>query len=479
MKIYLLNPPFIKGFCRGVRGVGEAARGGTRYYPIGLSYATGLLEEAHNVRLLDAQAREWEIKEVLEDVLSFNPDIIIVDSNFSSLNNDISVANELKKKTGALCIMVGPPTSQYPDNILSSGIDIVARYEYEFTLKDIVDNIEINKGFESVKGISYNNKGVVVHNSERELASSEELDSLPFVSKVYKEHLRIQDYFLSSSFYPVVQLFTGRGCPNKCTFCSWPVTYSGRKYRPRSIKNVLDEFEYISKELPEVEEIFIEDDTFTVNQQRVLNFCDEYIKRNLSIPWSCNSRATLDIETMKKMKKANCRLLICGFESGSDNILKNIKKGVNVEKIKLFTKNAKNAGLLVHGDIIIGLPGESMETIKETKKLIKETRPHILQVLIPQPIPGTELYDWCKSNNYLLTEDPTTYIDENGFQKSVISYPNLSNDDIICQAGEILKNYYMTPKYIPLFFDQIMRANSLKELKRLFYSSMMFLQFVW
>jgi anaerobic magnesium-protoporphyrin IX monomethyl ester cyclase len=478
MKIYLLNPPFYKGFSRSVRGVGEATRGGTLYLPICLSYAASMLEELYEVQLIDAQARNWNIEDIMKDISSFKPNLIVVDTNFSSLNNDLEIAQRLKKHSGVTTIIVGPPASQYPEKIINSGIDIVARYEYDFTLKEIAENIEKGMDLSEIEGISYKTEnGNIIHNPIRKFTSSEDLDKIPFVSKIYKKYLNINDYFLSSSFYPMVQIFTGRGCPNRCAFCSWPKTLMGTKYRSRSTDNVLDEFEYIENEYSIIKEIVIEDDTFTVNKKRVLEFCEKYIQRKLSIVWSCNARATLDYETMREMKNANCRLLICGYESGSDEILKNINKGITVDQIKNFANNARKASLLVHGDFIIGLPGENKETIDMTKKIISYSKPDILQVLIPQPIPGTDLYDWCSNKGYLLTKDPNNYLDEYGYQKSIVSYPQMSHNYIKSEADSILKKYYLSFNYVPIAFRQIFRKNGHLEAKRLFSSAKMFIKY--
>ncbi|MFC1962781.1 B12-binding domain-containing radical SAM protein, partial [Chloroflexota bacterium] len=313
MRIYLLNPPFLPRFVRCGRWQGAVARSRTLYYPLWLAYATGLLEEQYNnvVKLVDAPAWGWDKAEVMRDVETFEPDLIVIDSNFSSLSNDIYMARLLKEKVKkARTVLVGPPTSQFPDNILGDkGIDIVARFEFDFTLTDITEAIKTDKDFDNIKGISYKRNGTVTHNANREFTSSEDLDRIPFVSKVYKRHLNIKDYFLGQTLYPVIQIFTGRGCPNRCTFCSWPETLMGRKHRMRSVGNIVDEFEYIKEELPEVREIFIEDDTFTIDKRRIKGFCEELERRKLKVIWSCNARANLDYQTMKMMKEAGCRLL--------------------------------------------------------------------------------------------------------------------------------------------------------------------------
>ena len=358
-------------------------------------------------------------------------------------------------------------------------MDIVARFEADFTIKEVADRMERGEGFGDVEGISYRRNGEIIHNPNREFTSSADLDEIPFVSKVYKKHLNIRDYFLGQSLYPEVQIFTGRGCPNQCTFCSWPQTLMGREYRVRSISNVLDELEWIRDNL-DIKEVFFEDDTFTISKNRVLEFCKDYKERGLGITWSCNARAdTLDLKTMKEMKKANCRLLIAGYESGSNEILKNIKKGFTVEQIKTFAKNARKARLLVHGDFIIGLPGESKKTIEISKKLMKEVKPDILQVSVASPFPGTEFYVWCKKNGYLLTDDPNEFLDGQGHQKAIISYPELTSEEMVKEVDEMLKGYYLSLNYVPLAFRQVLRRKGFDEARRLWYSVRMFLGYIW
>lgn len=480
MKIYLLNPPYFQHFGRGARWQ-DTGRGGTLYYPIWLAYATAILEEKHEVKLIDAPAKNWSRADVIKDIGSFNPDLLVIDSSFPSLNNDIEVAESIKERYIDLTIiLVGPPASQFPEKILqSNGIDIVARWEYDFTLKELADNYEqLKDNIKEIKGISYKLKGDVIHNPDRPFSTSEDLDKIPFVSKVYKKYLNIEDYFLGQSLYPEVQIFTGRGCPNSCTFCSWPQTLMGRKYRHRSVSNLLDELKWIENNLS-VKEVFFEDDTFTLNKKRVLEFCKGYKNRGLKTVWACNARVdSLDLETMRAMKKANCRLLIAGYESGSPDILRNVKKGITVEQIKEFAFNAKKTRLLVHGDIIFGLPGETKETIEMTKRLVKEIKPDVLQVAVASPFPGTEFYDWCKHKDCLLTYDPNEYLDDFGHQKAIISYSELSNEEMVKIVNSMLKEYYLSLNYVPLAINQVFRKNGINEFKRLYFSAKMFLGYV-
>jgi radical SAM superfamily enzyme YgiQ (UPF0313 family) len=481
MRIYFLNPPFLPHFVRCGRWQGASARSGGMDYPKWLAYATGVAEQSfEHVRLADAPARKWDYSEVIEDVQKFKPDLLVVDSNFSSLENDIQITESLKNAIGNVTtVLVGPPVSQFADEILShEGIDLIASFEFDFTIKEIAEALRDGTDFTDIKGISYKKEGQIIHNPIRPYTTSEDLDSMPFVSDVYKRHLDIKDYFLSQSLYPEVQIFTGRGCPNRCTFCSWPVTLMGKKYRSRSAKNIVDEFEYIAKKLPEVKEIFIEDDSFTISTKLVRDVCQELIRRKINIVWSCNSRATLDYETLKLMKNAGCRLVIVGYESGSDETLLTIKKGVNTQQMRSFTKSAKKAGLLVHGDFIIGLPGETKETAEQTLQFIKELKPHILQVAVATPLPGTEFYNYVKEKGYITIDDLKDSIDENGYQKCIISYPDFTKNDIEFYVDKALKSYYLSPSFVPVAFSNVLRRNGIHELESMFKSAGTFLKYI-
>lgn len=478
MRIYLLNPPFIEGFVRYGRWQGVVARGGTLYYPTWLSYATGVLEkEDHEVRLVDAVAWKWNKKRVLEDARKFQPDLAVVDSNFSSLQNDINIAKRLKNQTGTASVLVGPPTSQFPEKILNSGIDSVARYEYDFTLRDLAEALENEGKLETIMGISYRKNGKVFHNENR-FTSSKDLNEIPFVSKVYREHLNVKDYFLNHALYPMVQIFTARGCPYSCTFCSWPQTFMGRKHRARTVENVADEFEFVADKLPEVNEIFIEDDTFVIDRKRVRQLCEELKRRKIDITWSCQSRADLDYGTMKAMKEAGCRLLDVGYESGNDQILNNINKGITTNQLRLFTKNAYKSGLKILADFVMGFPGETKQTIEQTIGFIRQIKPDLLQVAVATPIPGTEFYEWCNENGYLLTENLEESLDEKGLQKCIVSYPWLTNRDIEVFVDKALKEYYVSFSYIPIAIKRIFRENGLQELKVAIKSAKAFFKYV-
>ena len=480
MKIYLLNPPFIQRFSRSMRWQ-EVGRAGTIYYPIWLSYAAGLLEkEGHKIRLLDAPAEGHQLKQVIQDIRCFSPDMIVIDTSFASLKNDINIAREIKLyKQDSLIVGVGPPTSQFANRMLKSGFDIVARYEYDWTLAELAKTVENGRPLNNVLGISYKRCKKIIHNPNRPFSTGKKLNELPFVSMVYAHHLNIYNYFLSSSLYPEVQIFASRGCPYQCTFCCWPQTFMGRVNRRRSVTNVLEELIWIRKNLRQVKEIVFEDDTFGIDKRWLREFCREIIEEKLDVTWNCQIRADADFETLKLMAKAGCRLVIVGFESANQQILNNVRKGITVEQMRKFAKNVKKAGILLHADFIIGLPGETKETVKQTIRFIKEIKPDILQVSVATPFPGTEFYDWLKKNDYLTTDDPDEYLDEQGRQRCVISYPWLSSEEITKYVDEILKKYYLSLRYVPIALRQIFRKNGLAEFKRLLYSARSFMDYIY
>lgn len=478
MRIYMLNPPFVPRFSRNSRWAARC-RGGALYYPIWLSYACGVLEtQKHNVRFVDAPARGIDIEHVKDDVRNFKPDLIVSESNFQSLSNDLLVARELKTVADKISVVVGPPASQFPERLLNEGADIVARFEYDLTIKEIAESLENGAAPRNIKGISYKENGKIIHNPDRKFTSSEELDSIPFVSKIYKKHLNINDYFLGHTLYPMVQIFTGRGCPNQCTFCSWPETLLGRTYRGRSTKNVVDELEYIANELKDVKEIFIEDDTFTVNKKRIRDVCAEIKGRKLDITWSCNARANLDHGSMQLMKEAGCRLLDVGYESGNDEILKNIKKDITTEESRRFTADAKKAGLMILADFIFGMPGETKETAEETIRFVKEIKPNIAQFSVATPIPGTKFHEWVSEHGFSLETDLEKSLDKDGYQRCIISYPEFSNKDIETFVDRALKEYYLSPSYIPIFLNNVFRKNGVAELKNTFRSGIAFINYL-
>lgn len=451
MNIFMLNPPFkeeLGKFSRTSRSP-TITKGGTCYNPFWLAYAVGYLEKyGYNVKFIDAGADRTPMDDVINNI-GFSPDLIVVNTSTPSIYNDVECASKLKDRfKDSFVVLVGTHVSALPEETLNLNkkIDAVARKEYDYTIKELADVIKNNGKLKNVLGLSYRKGKKIHHNQDR--PPIKDLDELPFVSQVYKKHLNINNYFFAAAQYPMVMIITGRGCPFRCSFCNYPQTFHGRIYRVRSPENIVDEFEYIVENLPEVKEIGIEDDTFTANKDRVKEFCEIMIERDVKIDWYCNVRSDLDFKTMEIMKKAGCRLLTVGFESASQKILNNIHKGITIRQIREFSENANELGLLVHGCFVIGLPGETKKTLQRSLDLSKELKCDSMQFYPVQIYPGTELYDWAEKNGYITTHDFSKWVTEDGQVNTTMSLPNLSREEMVEFCDKAFREYYIRAEYI-------------------------------
>ncbi len=478
MNILMLNPPFLDKFSRSQRSP-AVTKSGTLYYPIWLAYATGALEErGFPVKLVDAEARGYSLSEALDEVQDFNPHLIVIDTSTPSIYNDVKVAEAMKDTfKQAYVVLVGTHVSALPTEVLSLSdkIDAVARREYDETLCDLAFTLDSQGDLTQVAGISFRQGNEIIHNPDRK--PLEDLDSLPFVSKVYRKHLRIEDYFYAICRYPQVAIVTGRGCPYRCTYCLFPQTLHGRKVRYRRVESVVDELEFIANELPQVKEVFIEDDTLTVNKKRCLELSDEILRRGLKITWTANSRADIDLETLKSLKAAGCRLLCVGVESGVQEILDNIHKGIKLDQIRQFMRDAKKAKVLIHGCFLVGGPGETKETLKKTLDFAKELNPDTVQFFPLMVYPGTEAYEWAKTSGYLTTLDFSQWLTPEGLHNCVVSRPGLSNKELVAFCDEARRRFYLRPRYILGKLKQSL-TNS-EEARRTFKSSRTFFRYLF
>lgn len=457
MKALLINPPFLPRFSRFSRSP-AVTRSGTIYYPIWHAYAAGLLEkEGHEVMLIDAPARGLEREDCYKAAVGFRPDMTVVYTSTPSVYNDVEVAAELKERTGgAFTVLTGTHASALPGETLrlDKRIDAVARLEYDLTLVQLLKGIE--KGdVSAVEGLTLREGDAVRANPDRPFI--EDLDALPFVSRVYKKHLRIEDYFYAHCRYPVVSIFTSRGCNARCTYCVYPQQAFGRRQRQRSPESIVAEFEYIEKELPQAREVLIDDDTFTADRRHTAEFSELMIRRGIRLPWTAECRPNLDYETMRLMKKAGCRLIVAGFESADDRILRNIKKGVTVEQMRRFVRDAKRAGIMVHACFMAGNMGETKESLRKSLAFAKETGADTCQFFPLMVYPGTEAYEWADKNGFLRTRDFRRWLTEEGLHDCVLGTPELSAEDLVSFCDRARRSYYLDPRYIAYKLSQGMR----------------------
>ncbi len=422
-------------------------------------YPTWLAQPAAMVagsRLIDAPAHDQSWEDIAHEV--DGKELVILHTSTPSFNQDIRTAALIKARNPkALVGFVGAKVAVEPDKSLAASehVDFVAREEYDFTILDIAEG----KPLAEVDGITWRAPdGAFIRNKDR--APIEDMDVLPMVSPVYKRDLTIEKYFGGYLRHPYVSFYTGRGCKSRCTFCLWPQTISGHRYRFRSIPKVIEEVQYILKELPQTKEIFFDDDTLTDNHDRVEELAKAlgelgFGKPGFPVSWSCNAKANVPRKTLEVLKANGLRLLLVGYESGNQQILHNIKKGLRVDVARQFTKDCHELGIVIHGTFILGLPGETLETIEETIRYAIEINPHTIQVSLAAPYPGTFLYNqavengWFDGSDHLLTDG--------GNQIAQLSYPHLSSKVIFDKVEEFYKRFYFRPRKIGSIVGEMVR----------------------
>ncbi len=437
MKTLLLNPPSFEGFDGGASSRWPATREIESYwYPVWLAYPAAMIPES---RLLDAPPHGVSPEETVQIATEY--DFVVLFTSTPGFSSDVLLAEMMKAAKPSLKIaFVGPHVTTQPEQSLmaSEAIDFVTYKEFDYSVTEFASGMPL----EDIKGISFRKDGKIVH-TERRLPI-ENLDALPWATPIYKRDMDITRYNVPFLLHPYISFYTTRGCPAKCTFCLWPQTFDGHMWRQRSVDDVANEVKHALELFPNIKEIFFDDDTFTIGKERVLALCERF--KPLNFTWSCTSRVHVDLETLQAMRGAGCRLFIVGFESGNPQILKNIKKGATVEQAREFMKNCKKAGIVVHGDFIIGLPGETRETIEQSLQFAKELDCETIQVSIAHAYPGTEFYNFAQTNGYFRSDVEMT--DETGHQLPHIEYPGLSRAQMMEAVEYFYDQYYFRPRIV-------------------------------
>jgi hopanoid biosynthesis associated radical SAM protein HpnJ len=442
LKTLFLQAPSFDGFDGGAGSRYQAKREiKSFWFPTWLAQPAALVP---NSRVLDAPADELTVDQSRKIARDY--DLVIMHTSTPSFPTDARFAQMLREDNPHIRIgLVGAKTMVDPEGSLkaATAVDFVCREEFDFTCKEVAEGLPLK----DVKGLSYRDPdGRIVHNLPRPMI--ENMDELPFVAPVYKRDLKIENYFIGYLKHPYVSFYTGRGCRSKCTFCLWPQTVGGHRYRVRSAANVIEEVRWIKENMPEVKEIMFDDDTFTdtSNLPRVEEIAAGMGR--LGMTWSCNAKANVPYKTLKVMKDNGLRLLLVGFESGDDQILHNIKKGLRTDIARRFSSDCRKLGILVHGTFILGLPGETKETIAKTISFAKEINPHTIQVSLAAPYPGTTLYKQAVENGWLQENEAVNLVNDKGVQLAAISYPHLSKEEIFHSMEVFYKEFYFRPNKI-------------------------------
>ncbi len=438
MRTLFLNPPSYDDFDGGAGSRYQATREvWSFWYPTWLCYPAAMIPDS---KVVDAPPEGIPQDVVAEMARDY--DLVVLHTSTPSFTLDCRTAR-LMKDVNPNCVVgfAGGHVTAEPEAALQAGdaIDFVTRKEMDFAVKEVWDG----RDWSDIAGISYRKGGAIHHNPDRPVLTNKDLDALPFVTPIYHRDLDYLKYNSPYCQYPYVSLYTGRGCPARCTFCLWPQVTTGHSYRVRSPENVIEEVRGMPTLFPELKEIFFDDDTFTADPPRARKIGE--LMRPLGLCWSTNSRANVDRDTLKVLKDGGLRLFVIGYESGSDTILKNIKKGVSTERARRFTRDCHDIGILIHGTFIVGLPGETLQTIEESIRFAREMNPETLQVSLASPYPGTEFFRYVQDEGFLVD---SVYNDESGYQRCTVTYPNLSSEEIFDAVERFYRQYYFRPSYI-------------------------------
>lgn len=443
MRVFILNPPVLSG--QGFVREGRCEQRLTSYQyvllPVSLpSIAAVLRRENIEVKIHDGVAERTPVARIKRDLKRFQPDIIILNVSTVTFENDMRIAEVIRKSFPRVKIgTIGVHVTSLPDEALTyPAINFVIRGEPEETARELVLALRHKKPLSGIKGISYRSGPKIYHNDDRPFITN--LDALPFPARdLVKNDL----YLMSMSNKPHTVILTSRGCPNNCIFCT-AHKYYGRTFRTRSAQNVAEEMEEIEKKY----KIFYATmwaDTFTLDPKFVFELCAEIKKRGLKMKWMCNSRVnTISADMLKAMKSAGCTGIAYGVESGNQEILNNIRKGTNLELIEKAFKLTRRAGIDSLAHVIFGLPGETKNTIRNTIAFIKHINPSYAQFYCAVPFPGTEFARLSEKEGWTTTHDWNRY----EINQAIIATKTLSAKELERARRRAYIAFYFRPAYL-------------------------------
>ena len=436
MRIILLNLPWNVNGRLGVRAGSRwpftllpEKDGRIHYIPFPfLAYATSLLKQNnHDAKLIDAIAEGFDTDKLSEEILSYGPKLIIIETSTPSYQNDVKIIQDIHRKLSCRIALCGPHASVFPEEILSEHdfIDYVFIGEYEYTLLELVKHLENSSDPRSILGLAYRKDGRIQVNNAR--ASINNLDDLPWPDRKDVSIYKYNDGFCGLP-QPNVQMLSSRGCPFHCTFCLWPqVIYKENQYRKRCLKDIVDEIEYLITEF-NFKAVYFDDDVFNVDRNHVLSICKEMRRRKINIPWAVMARADLmDKELLVSMYDAGLYAIKYGIESVDKEVLDSCKKNMDLSKASEMIKITKSLGIKVHLTFCLGLPGETKESIQKTAGFIQDMQPDSLQFSFATPFPGTEYFQYIKAKGWLLSE---CWPDYDGNHKCIVKTEKLNSEEL-------------------------------------------------
>jgi anaerobic magnesium-protoporphyrin IX monomethyl ester cyclase len=429
MKITLVNPPYP-----------PSVHSHPPFIPLGLAYLGAVAEKAgHQVNVIDCQAEKLTYETFRDRIAKTHSDVIGATATtllYKSAMNLITTAKEVQPQ--AVTVLGGSHGTFWDENALKEypSLDVVVRREGEETLLDLVEKTENQSSLSSVLGITYRDGDKIIRNQDRPFI--QDLDSLPFPAHhlLPLENLKHNGKIL----FPLV---SSRGCVFWCDFCS-TVRMFGRGYRMRSAKNVVDEMQYVHEKYG-VDQVTFYDDAFSVDRNRVMQICEELQRRKLKLIWDCGTRVDMvDRELMKTMKDAGCIAVWLGVESGSEAMLGAMNKNIKLEQTRKAYKTAHQVGLMTIANVVLGFPGETEQTAKETIRFVSKLNPEDVGFYVATPYPGTPMYEQVIKNGWLRVTDFDRY-DTAG---PTFETPQLSMEKLAEIRGKAYQQFYLRPGYV-------------------------------
>ncbi|MBN1823301.1 MAG: cobalamin-dependent protein [Endomicrobiales bacterium] len=440
-KVLLINPPYYETIFKHSKTKSALGRGVLVMWPA--TIAATLMEKGHEVRFLDLNLEADSGTALDEAIKGFKPDFAGLTCTTPLFATIKMLIERIKAVSEGICVVIGGPhATALPEECLKeSKADIAVIGEGDFTMSDIAGR----KPLGSINGISYKTSdGRIVTNPKNSFI--ENLDSLPFPAL---QIFRINEYAypaITAKASPVTAIETSRGCFSRCTYCNKNIF--GYKFRTKSVKRVIDEM-FRAKELG-FNEIHIIDDGFTTDMNRADEICDEIIRRKLGLPWYVRGGIRVDrvsYELLSKMRKSGCYRIPFGIETGDPDVLKNIQKGIKLEQAENAVKWAKKAGMITEAYFMIGLPGETEESMRRTLAFAKKLNTDYVKFAITVPLPGTEMFKKLKEENRILTTDWSKYTFASS-PECLFTHENLSWQKINEYYRKLHIAYYFRPSYI-------------------------------
>ena len=462
MYVLIINPPWPgKGY--GTRSQNRIIKHRSDkflQYPVFLAYsASQLIASGHDVSYLDSVIQNLDMAQTITRVKDIGPEVIFMETTTPSIEADYKNLISLKDATGAKIIVGGPHATYFHKEVIDECpvIDIVIRHEFDTKIADVVSSINDPS---SVSGITFRRGNDIVENSDGHVC--EDLDTVPFPDR---DTVPWQDYLEAwYSRKPFMNMMTSRGCPYHCTFCLWPQVMYGHKQRFRSLDNVFQEIHLLVGKYG-LREVNIDDGTFTTNRKRVMEFCHRLRSEKLNLIWTCNGRVdNIDEEMLREMKSAGCKMIRFGVESGSQEVLDKIKKGLTLDRIEKGFRMTKRAGIQALGGFMFGFPYDTRETVEQTIQFAKKLSPDQVQFSINMSYPGTSLYEYAKKNNLVLAQSFKEFDMTHG---PVVKTADMERDDLRDILARAYREFYFRPEYV---LQTLCHLKDQDEVRRVFRS---------